>query len=339
MIKVKNLIDLKENEIQSLQRFLINNEENLSPYHTVEFAKVIDETFQYENCSLTAFDGDDCLGYLPQWRKGNLIESIPWRDKGGPSYDHEDILRAFIDQTKKIVSQLNLKGFLWKGFETELLENYKYFVNVRIDLRRYNCQDYWNEISSKVRGKINNAKRNGLVFKVENQNIEKAVESFYKLLITNRKRLGVPVYPKKLFEAYFRNIPQDQIKMFSIYNKESVISSFILLHNRTLAIDAYSASDDTASKLKANDMLIYNIIIYCMDREIKYFDFGADSPLQGSLIDYKLKWLGKKQEIVTSFFGQVREIEHNASRYEFIKKMIRKAPMPVYSAFSRILVR
>jgi hypothetical protein len=340
MIKVERYTTINEQEHESLHIFLQDNEESLLPYHMVEFANVINEVFRYENLSLVALDSQNrVLGYLPQWRRGKIIESVPWRDKGGPVCSGDDILKFFIEKTKAMVKELNLKGFIWKGVNTSLLDNYKYFVNVEIDLTKYTIDSYWDKISFRVRNKIRNAEKNGLVFKVENENIPNAVERFYKLLTETRKRLGVPVYPIKLFVSYFNNFPQDKIKIFSIYKDSSVISSLIVFHNKYRSIDAYSASNDVGFLLKANDLMIYNVIKYCMNNEIKYFDFGADSPLQRSLIGYKLKWLGEKKELTTSVYGDVRESDHNKPQFDLIRKIIRKMPMRIYLPFSKVVIR
>lgn len=340
MIRVKKYNNLQKEELEKLKRFLEINEPNILPYHTIEFAKVIDEFFGYRNLSLVAFnDQGEVIGYLPQWEKKKIIESVPWRDKGGPIYDNEDVLITFINKTKKMVNQLNLKGFIWKDFQTRFLENYSYFVNIEIELTEYTIESYWNKLPSKTRRAIRSAEKNGLIFKIEKQNIHNAIKAFYDLFITNRKKLGVPVYPIDFFKAYFEYIPQKQIKMFTIYKDNVPVASLILLHNCYKAIYAYPASNELGKKLRANDMMVYNVIKYCIKNGIKYFDFGADSPLQTGLIRFKSKWLGKKRFIITSFYGNVREIDHNKPKYNLIRKIIKKMPTKFYITFSKIIVK
>lgn len=340
MVRVKNFIDLSTEEKLKLSQFLKCNEEKISLYHLPEFANVIKDSFGYRNLSLVILDDShNVLGYLPQWQKANIIESIPWRDRGGPVCLNEDVLATFVDRTKQLVGELKLNGFIWKRFKTPLLDNYKYFSNVRIDLSKYTAQSYWDMVPSKVRSKIRVAKRNGLVFESGNRDTARALKHFYKLFVINRKRLGVPVYPFRLFESYFRNMPKDSIDIFNVFKGNRPVSSLLLLYNRYLAIDAYSASDGLGLKLKANDFMIHNVINYCLENKIRFFDFGADSPLQRSLIDYKLKWLGQEEQTFTSFFGDAKEIEHNLPKYNLAKKIIQKMPTLIYSAFSKVLVR
>ena len=117
--------------------------------------------------------------------------------------------------------------------------------------------------------------------------------------------MGVPVYPVNLFEQYFLHFPHDEIKLCEVLTKDNlVVSSLILLQNNKLAIDAFSASMHDGVRLRANDFMIYNLITYCQNQGIEKLDFGADSPLQESLIAYKTKWLGNKREIVKFLYQQ-----------------------------------
>lgn len=341
-MRIERYTHLDESLDESLRTFLHENEEYSFPYHFLEFCQVIEEVFGYQNLSLVALDAlGKVAGYLPQWKRGTVIESVPWRDRGGPVCRDEDVVKAFIDATKSMVRERRVKGFIWKGFETPLLDNYRYFVNVEIDLSKYTAESYWKSLSCKERNTIRSAQKNGLTFRVENNELLKTIESFYALFVNNRKRLGVPVYPMKLFHSYMRNFPGEKIKIFSVSTggEGSVISSLILLHNKVRGVEAYFASNERALTLKGNDLMMFGVITYCMNNGLRYYDFGADSPIQKSLIDYKLKWLGEKTELSTSFYGDVREGDHNKPQYLFFRRILRGMPMPLYRALSHIVMK
>lgn len=340
MSSVKRFTSLDERETGFLDDFTEENFQRCTPYHTIGFARVMDEVFGYENLSLVAFgDTGEVIGYLPQWLDRNAVVSVPWRDRGGPVCSDDRIVPTLVEETKKMVRERRLKGFMWKAFKTESLDNEEYFVNVEINLSKYTVDSYWKSISSKVRGKVKAAERNGLEFRVEDNCDKETIEVFYRLFLANRKRLGVPTYPLKLFESYVRNMASRWMRLFVAYKDDTVLSSMILLHDQRRAIDAYSACGQEGLELKANDFLLYNVIAHCIKHGIKTFDFGADSPLQQSLIDYKTKWLGEKKRIATSFFGNVREIDHNKPAYGILRYLVRGMPMWMYLRLSGAVVR
>ena len=85
--------------------------------------------------------------------------------------------------------------------------------------------------------------------------------------------------------------------------------------------------------------MIHEVIRYCIRQNIKTFDFGADSPFQESLIQYKLKWLGSMRQVEVACFGKIKERDHNEPKYEMVKKLIRIMPRSIYFLFSRMIVR
>ena len=217
-ISIKLLMSLDDGEAVALHYYLDRMQDRLLPYHTLEFGRVIDEIFRYENLSLAAFRFDgNVVGFLPQWNRCGIVESVPWRDKGGPLYDNDEVLHHLIKETKRIVQTRGLKGFCWRNFSTDSLENYSHLVNVTVDLTKYTYESFPKAVNFKVRGKVKNALASGLFWKIETGDLKNPLHSFYRIFSGRRKELGVPVYPFRLFESYFQNIPLSQIKLFSIY--------------------------------------------------------------------------------------------------------------------------
>ena len=340
---IKNINDLSNDELNALEQYL-NNKGEILPYHSLDFINLMDEFMGYMNYSMVSIDEmtGAVTGYLPQWLKGKQLESVPWRDKGGPIFDNKNILREFVENTKEIVNNHhNIDGFIWRDIIVPELERLEYYVNVDIDLTNMSVNEYWMGLPSKVRGKVRQAKKHGLLFKVAEHNDKNSIDMFYSLFISNRRRLGVPVYPLNLFILYFKYFDCENIKLFEVYDhNNNAVAAMILLIRNDRAIDAYSASDSSALSLKANDFLLNNVIEYCIVNKIQKFDFGADSPLQENLIKYKLKWQGVERTISSSYYGDnVKEMDHNIKKYDFVKRIISNCPLFMYKIISSLLVR
>ena len=342
MYIIKYYHELNERQIYELNDFLEQRKDKILPYQRLPFVKVIDEVFKYENISLIAYNTKGNIeGFLPQWIVGRYIESVPWRDKGGPVFVSPDVIREFEKKCKELLMKnRRIKGVVWKDFRHSSSNQSSYFVNINVDLANRKIDEFYSNLPSKIRGKIRQAERNGLEFRIVKNKNEKELLIFYKLLVENRHRIGVPVYPLSLFQSYFKFFPDEDIMLFNVATADKkVVAAMILLINTGVAIDAYSASSDLGKSLKANDYLVYQILEYCIQKGIKMFDFGADSPHQKSLIDFKLKWMGEKRVILTSFIGEFEEFDHNKPSYDLIKYLIQKFPRPIYRLFSVAVIK
>lgn len=341
MLLVKPYIELSQSENDALNSYLNRRKDEILPYQTLSFLRLMDEVFAYKNVSLIAFrDNGLVCGFIPQWKKGAIIESVPWRDKGGPIVDTQDTLDALREETLRIAERNSVTGVLWKDFCDLKFRQNSYFVNVEIDLEKLKKKAYWDKLPSQVRGKIRQARKNNLQFRILDRPDEHAIEAFYHIFVENRHRLGVPTYPVALFKGYFKHFPNDNIKLCEVLaDKDEVVSSLILLHTGQMAIDGYSGSTQKGLYLRANDLMIFNVVEFCLEKGIRKFDFGADSPLQESLIVYKTKWLGQRRQVSSSSWGNPKEVDPNIKIYEIARSVLRRLPLRPYQMLSNLLVR
>ena len=91
------------------------------------------------------------------------------------------------------------------------------------------------------------------------------------------------------------------------------VAAALVLFLTDHAVDAYSASSD-GLKLKANDMMIYNVVNIAW-RKYSPFRFGAALPTRKS---YKIQIEMAVGRIVRLLFRNVKEVDHT-SKYDLIK--------------------
>ena len=182
MISVKPYTELSLDETNALSSYLKMRRNQILPYQTLAFLNVVDEVFRYQNVSLVAYNNNGAVcGFLPQWKKGKIVESVPWRDKGGPIFDNNETLDALRNETLHVAKETGGTGLIWKNFCDPKFKHRSYLINVDIELAEFDKEDYWKALSSKVRGKIRQARKNKLRFKVLDVPDEKAVQIFYSL--------------------------------------------------------------------------------------------------------------------------------------------------------------
>ncbi len=335
-MKVKLVSNITQGERERLKLFIRSRREEALPYHLLSHAQSVDNGFDLENLSLIAFDEDnEIIGYLPQWRKGKCIESVPWRDKGGPIPPTGEHVSAFVESTRKLVAEKNCNGIIWKDCQTEEFSSQDVAINVDLPLASRTQEDLWAGISN--RRTVRQAQRNGLIC-VENQPDRNSINLFYDLFVQTRRRLGVPVYSRKVFESLLPCLKQGHGTILSANLDKKMVAAMILLNTPRTAIYAYGASSDRGRALRANDFLMWNAIAHSLRRGAANFDFGSDSPGQESLIRFKLKWGGKKRVVRNAVEGNVAPIDHTKGIYALAGTILRQMPLPLYKLASRLII-
>ncbi|MCB0356687.1 MAG: GNAT family N-acetyltransferase [Bdellovibrionales bacterium] len=340
-------VDLNQKQLEQLKVFLDKNKERMNPYQGLEYNSLMNRHFNYKNLSLVCFDErQEIKGYVSQYQKGSIVESVPWRDRGGPICFDDLSLESLILKTREVCLTHQLKGFLWRDTQITSLSFNHYFKKVVLNTEGLSKESYWESLSSKVKGKIKAAQRLGVIVNIVKDPSIEMFNDFYNLFEINRKNLGVPVYSRDYLLDFFHAM---QIKgaRFAYAIKDKMLAAKIILDCNNIVIDCFSASNNRGKKYNANDVLLFECINYAILNRAKKFDFGADSPLQISLLEYKQKWLGssKKQilgeviSVINSQEGEFTESDHNSGKFNIAKKVISSMPMSLYRLFSRWYLR
>ena len=335
----KFLNKLNIEEKNKLKFYIKKNPFITFPYSNLEYNNIITNNFNYKNYSFIVFNiNKDIVGYLPQWLDNKKLISVPWRDRGGPLFENSNVLKYIININKNIITNnKNISCFVWKDFKTEYLQNYKYYINLYLSLN-FSITEYYNNLNSKIKNKINQAKKNHLIFNITNDIKISNLKEFYKIFLINRKLLGVPAYSFNFFSEFIINY-KNKIYLSNILHQNNVISSSLLLAYNKKVISLFSCSLPISKKLKSNDFMNIEIINFLYKKGYSTYDFGSDSPLQSSLINYKLKWGAKKRHVKYSYYGNYKIFDHNLNKYIIYKKIIRYLPMALYKLLSKIIIK
>jgi CelD/BcsL family acetyltransferase involved in cellulose biosynthesis len=131
------------------------------------------------------------------------------------------------------------------------------------------------------------------------------MDTFYKLHVVTRRRLGVPVQPKKFFDLLWKKII-DQGLGFVIhtYKGDDCLSSAVFLHwNKTL-IYKYSATSGVEKQLSPNDLLMWTAIQWGCENGYKVLDMGRSHIDDHGLRHFKRRWGAEEYPLVYSFLPE-----------------------------------
>jgi len=315
-------------------------------YHTTAWAKILKEVFNYRFKLIVCVDHENrILAGVPlfssSWRRQSKWTSVPLRDRGGILFQDEDALATLLEHLTIAQNvHLELKHlFPLPALAEGHLQKHTYWITSRITLDT-DSEKIWSLTAGKARQPTRFAIKSNV--QMHEWNDAAGVSAFYDLFLATRKRLGVPAYPKALFTSILQHLePLKQCRFLFAKHKEDVISGVVLFCYKDTVIYAYAASFGPALIYKPNDFLIWKSIEWACQNNYQYFDFGADSPHQKSLLDFKAKWGAKRHPITCyttgAFDMKIRDPDDPA--YRLVRSCLQKLPMPFYKLASRFILQ
>lgn len=278
---------------------LVDDHPAATPYHTRAWARVIQETFYFEEKSIVCVDDTGVLrALLPLWKvnRKELINA-PWRDKA-------DIL-ALDDKSWHAISSylasLNYDLVLKDWSANTQLENFRltnYWVNSELDLSQ-GIDAIWKEVNKNLGRNLRKAEKCGIIIKQELAEISSS--DFYELFKKTRKRLGVPIFPFRLFKNMWNYMGEQTMRVYMAYLDNRPICGFIVFDTPSTSLYAYGASDFLFQETRVNDLIMWKAIEDSLKQGKKIFDFGCDAPDNFNLMRFKKKWGAVPKNIVTAY--------------------------------------
>ncbi|PID27537.1 MAG: hypothetical protein CSB55_08660 [Candidatus Cloacimonadota bacterium] len=304
-------IDLKINN-DEWKRFL-SEHKNANPFQSPEMLKVLKECKLYDFILVGARnENNDLVGVLlSQVQKdyksvlGNFTaRSIIW---GGPVVkdNRSEIVFEILKEYDKIASKKAIYTQfrnLWDihygdGFEKSGF----YFddhLNILIDLS-VGEEELWKNIKKSRKEGIRKAKRNDLVFEVNN--CSGRIGTFYKLLKNTFDNVKKPFPKIDFFEAIAKNFDESEVKLFELKKDNEVIVS-LLAFTCNKCIYAYYIGTNREHKyflMRPIDLLYWETIRWGALNGMELFDWmGAGKPdIEYGVRKFKLQYGGEMSNL------------------------------------------
>jgi CelD/BcsL family acetyltransferase involved in cellulose biosynthesis len=179
---------------------------------------------------------------------------------------------------------------------------------------------------AKIRRDLTKASSGPLVVRRAHDESE-LTRAFYGLHLRTRRRQGVPVQPRRFFEALWRRVMEPGLGfvLLAYDGTRPVAGAVFLAWNRTVT-HKFGASDPEALNLRPNHLLLWEAIRWACERGYHAFDFGRTDPGNDGLHRFKSRWGGKEESLVYSVEG--RPARSGFARQSSIAAaVIRKSPL------------
>jgi CelD/BcsL family acetyltransferase involved in cellulose biosynthesis len=129
--------------------------------------------------------------------------------------------------------------------------------------------------------------------------------AFYQLHLETRRRLGVPVQPRRFLEALWKSVVLRGLGfvVFAYKDGRPIAAALFLAWNGTL-IYKFAASDPRYWELRPNNLVIWTAIDWACQQGYGLLDFGKTDLGNQGLRDFKSRWGSIETPLVNSYIGQ-----------------------------------
>jgi CelD/BcsL family acetyltransferase involved in cellulose biosynthesis len=133
---------------------------------------------------------------------------------------------------------------------------------------------------------------------------EDLVDVFYRLHLRTRRRLGVPIQPRRFFRMLWESVICTGLGgvLIAEASAQPIAAEVFLTWNDT-TIAKFGASDERALLLRANDLVTWHSIKTACERGSRWYDFGRTDAYNEGLRAFKRRWGSLEEPLVYATLG------------------------------------
>lgn len=319
-------------------------------YHLSAWRRVFGEGFGYRAWLLAARAADGAIrGVLPLYLVRGLaarrLVAVPFRDRGGPLFDDAAALDALLAQAHALAREQHAALILKSLVPLPEVEGLKplvradHWTNSRMAVSGLDRKALWERVGGKNRNMVRQAEQGGLQAVLATAEGDGAAR-WHRLHRETQHRLGIPAFPLAFFSAMLEALrPTGGVELLEVRKDGLPVSATLLLVHGDTCIYGYSASSAQGQRARANDLMLFEALVYAAQRGLAWFDFGSDSPAQESLLFFKRKWGAEQRRIPMYASGNAAVSDSSDARYALARGVFRALPEALASWIGARLVR
>lgn len=280
-----------------------------TPFHHPDWIRVIACCYGYRAFALTTSDPTGAIRTgLPvvevrHLRSGSKWVSLPYTDYCPPlvscRQDEEHLASALqLTSCAAGVRRVEIRAPL-TGFSSTVPTALRHVLA----LGRSPADVYAGFHRSQVQRNIRRAERYGLTVRQATRP-QDLVDTFYRLHLQTRRRLGVPVQPRRFFRLLWEKTISTGLGSVLIVEAAGrpIAAAVFLAWNGTV-IYKFGASDASTWSLRPNHLLFWYAIRTACEKGYRWFDFGRTDVGQEGLRNFKLSWGAAEEPLVYGTMG------------------------------------
>jgi len=308
--------------------------EDATIYHSDQWLSALASYYGYRAAPELLEAAGEVVAYAPLVEIGNLtgkkLRSPPASMYGHLLANTHEHQVALVECLKERSRQAQQRLLLKVAGDDELpLAELSREIDCRIPLS--DEETVWNNLHSSARRGVRKSQREGVV--VATESLE-SLGTFFNLLVATRKRLGLPVAPRK----WARHTLDCGRGGLLIARKEgAAVAGILFLQDENYVHYALPAYSDAGTKVHAMDACIWALIENACASGHQWLGMGG-SPVQNEgLRRFKTKWGG--EERIMRLLSDVPSTNAVSRRPATTSTLLRYAPAFVLEALGYLYLR
>ena len=260
-------------------------------FHQTAWKRVMEKTYRYEPYYFYAQSGGRITGVAPAflttgWVTGRCLISLPFAVYGGICASDPESERLLIARLEQVAEEKRVQHVELRDRKGQIRDGYlanKRYSTFTISLGS-DIPTLYNSFPKDIRYMIRKGQKAGLTTRRGFDQLD----SFYRLMTINLRRLGTPAFPRSLFENLIREYP-GQVDLSVVYSGHRPVAGGLSFFFRNWMQPYYIGSLNEAKALAANNFLWWELIKIAVQTGHTTFDFGRSKNDSGNF-DFKKKW-------------------------------------------------
>ena len=326
----------------------VESQRDASPFHHPSWAQLLADCYGFRSFAVAALDGDVVVAGLPMLEIAGPLRSRRWAslsftDFCPPllgTYESFDFVRALERLREQSgVSGIELRGPLdAPGIRAETV-GYHHLLPLDRDCDRV----FATFRKSRVQRHIRQAERflaSGRLVIRRAESESDLTEVFYNLHLATRRRLGVPVQPRRFFRLLWKRLIEPGLGCGLLAYSEGrpTGGAVFLSYGRTM-VYKFGASQRDAQQLRPNHLLLWSAIREACERGFEVFDFGRTDLDGESLREFKLGWGTIEEPLVYTHLGAQTAHRGTGRSAAVLGSVIRHSPPTLCRAIGELFYK
>lgn len=322
----------------------VSSHPDAGPFHLPAWASMIAECYRFESFALTAIDTDgEILAGIPVIAVrsplgGRRWVSLPFTDWCTPliraDVAADDVLAALTEHALAgLVRELEVRFALPPAPDRHpVTAGYLHTMALPPDPAMIH-------LNKSHRNKRNNALRNGV--RVTRGCTPQDIAAFYVMHTLTRRRLGVPVQPRRFFDLLRVRLltPGHGFVATATFGGEFLSAAVFLVHNGTL-LSKYHGSDPRLPDKRAGYLIDWEMMVLGCTSGCHTLDLGRSDLDAVGLRNYKSRWGTAETPLVYTHVSRAPPVlSHGSSVGGLSRQIIRRSPPWVCRAIGEVFYR
>ena len=312
-------------------------------FHRAAWLSIVERTFGYSPCSLTARRGGAVCGIVPLYRvrlfpRGTAIVSSPMSVYGGIVADDPEARDALLAEARRLAETAGVDYLELRHLDpVEGLSTGTRYVTFRREIDP-DPDVNMGRIPRNQRRSIRVAQKHGLRGVFGGREL---LDPFYDIYLESTRNLGSPVFPKALFARCFEGLGAG-CEILAIYAGDRMVSGVMAFYYRDQVLPYYGGARRDAFHLACNDFMYWTLLDGAARRGIRTFDFGRSKRDSGSY-HFKRHWGFEPHPLAYQYHlvkaRELPDLSPMNPRYAFAIGVWKHMPLPLARRIGPLLVR